>query len=252
MYRLLFFPLLFTVSFLYGQNKPLSDSSFNDIQKNFEKSKRLIERLMDSTLHPIKYAKTLDEFLLATFPENSGKDGRWVYYNKRANLQRIVKSQIAKSLPGQDFYSINLTNYLGYHVNQGTCIVIFDSIHSKLTFAEPLWYHGVSESILKIFIGLKFHNKDTLLTLLTELNDLMQIGSGYKFRQTSVSDSLITYDLGYFKGDSYTTGGNGISSSVNYNEDGVWRKLLIDISDLIIIRFTSINPKMKNDKQIVE
>ena len=237
MYRLLFFPLLFNISLLYGQNKTSSDSLFNEIQKNFAKSKRVMDRLMDSTLHPIKYANTLEEFLLAAFPENSTKDGRWVYYNKQANLQRIEKPQIAKVLPDYAFYSVNLTNYLGWHVNQGTCIILFDSLHSKISFAEPLWYGGVSESLVKMFIGHKFNSKDTLLSFLTELNELMQIGSGYKFRQTSYSDSLITYDLGYFKSDSYTTGGNGISSSVNYNQDGVWRKIKIEVSNLTIIRY---------------
>ena len=243
---LIFVP--FWTNVCLGQITLSSDSLQKGFTARLEKSKRL----MDSIMHPIKYARTLEEFLVGTFPENSSTDGRWVYYNKRANLHRIEKPQIAKVLPDYTFYSVSLTNYLGWHVNQGTCIVLFDSLHSKLTYAEPLWYSGASEQLLKMFIGHKFSSKDTLLSFLTELNELMQIGSGYKFKQTSYCDSLITYDLAYFKGDSYTTGGNGVSSSVNYNEDGVWRKIKIDISDLTIVRYTSINPKMKSDKQIIE
>ena len=122
---------------------------------------------------------------------------------------------------------------------------------STTILVEPLWYGGTSNMFVKLFIKQKFENKDSLLGFMTQLNDLMQIGSGFKFRQTSCADTLITYDLGYFKGDSYTTRGNGTSSTVNYNEDGVWRKIRIEIKDWTIIRYVSINPKM-NDKEVVE
>jgi hypothetical protein len=242
MYRLLAFPLLFTVSSLHGQNKPSSDSLFNDTQRNFAKSRQLMDRLMDSTLHPIKYAKTIEDFLIATFPINSNKDGRWVYYKDIAKIQKIEKTTIGKILPDYNIYSVNLTNYLGWHINQGTCLVFVDSIHGKITYAKPLWYGGVSEPLIKLFIGKSLNDKDTLLSFLTELNELMQIGSSYKFRQTSYSDTLATFDLGYFKGDSYTTGGNGTSSTVNYTQDGVWRKIYIVIKDFAIVRYTSVNP----------
>lgn len=251
MYRLLVFPLLFTVSLAYGQNKPSSDSLFNDSQRNFAKSKQLMDRLMDSTLHPIKYAKTLEDFLTATFPVNSDKDGRWVYYKDNANIQKIEKRTIIKILPDYSIYSVNLTNYLGWHVNQGTCLVFLDSINAKITYSEPFWYGGVSEPLIKLFIGKTLNHKDTLLSFLTELNELMQIGSSYKFRQTSSSDTLATFDLGYFKGDSYTTGGNGTSSTVNYTQDGVWRKIFVVINDFAIVRYTSVNPKVSG-KEIIE
>ena len=116
---------------------------------------------------------------------------------------------------------------------------------------EPLWYGGTSQSLIKLFFGKKFESRDTLLNFLKELNELMEVGSGFKFRNTSYTDSLITYDLGYFKGDSYTAGGNGTSSTVTYNEDGVWRKIRVYIKNFSIIRYVSINP-VNNDKEIIE
>ena len=116
---------------------------------------------------------------------------------------------------------------------------------------EPLWYGGTSAQLLKLFINKSFETKETLLTFLKELNDLMEIGSGYKFVNTSSSDTLITYDLVYFKGDSYTTGGNGTSSTVNYTQDGIWRQIKIDIKKLEIIKYIAINPKTK-DEEIVK
>jgi hypothetical protein len=142
-------------------------------------------------------------------------------------------------------------NILGWHVNEGICVVLFDSIRSQMILVEPLWYGGVSKALVKLLIGQKFTSKPAMLDFLNGTNELMQIGSEYKFRNTSVSDSLITYDLGYFKGDSYTTGGNGVTSTARYNDDGVWRKIEIDIRDLMIMRYTSTNPKNK-EKEVIK
>lgn len=247
MNNLLLAAMLFSSKSAFGQKPSSLDSLQKITQNNLEKSRHL----MDSSLHPIKYARTLEEQLLANFPQNSSKDGRWVFYKDIGNIEKLNKPEIKAVISNSDFYKVTLTNFLGYHINQGDCVIVFDSIKSKVTFAEPIWYGGISEPLVKLFIGHKFNNKDSLLNFLTELNELMQIDSGYKFRQTSYSDSLITFDLGYFKGDSYTTGGNGTSSTVNYNEDGVWRKIKVDVKNFAIIRYTSINPKM-DDKEIIE
>jgi hypothetical protein len=193
----------------------------------------------------------LEKILSKELSEKSQKDGRWVFYADKANIKKVDKPSVKVSFPNYDLFQLTLTNYLGYHVNEGTCLVLFDSLNSKIILVEPLWYGGISESFVKVFIGQKFDSRDSLLAFLKGVNDLMEIGSGYKFRNTTNTDSLITYDLGYFKGDSYTTGGNGTSSTVRYNEDGVWRKIRIDLRNLTIIRYTSINPKT-NDKEIIE
>jgi hypothetical protein len=247
MFKLHLIPLLTLTIASFGQNTLNNDSLQNAISENLAKSRRS----MDSLVHPIKYAKTLEGFLTATFPVNSTKDGRWVYYKDNGNIQKIEKRTIGKILPEYNIYKVNLTNYLGWHVNQGTCLIFLDSVHSRMTYAEPLWYGGVSEPLIKLFIGKTLNQKDTLLSFLTELNELMQIGSSYKFRVTAYSDTLIKLDLGYFKGDSYTTGGSGITSTVNYNEDGVWRKILIEIKDFAIKRYTAINPQI-GSKEIIE
>jgi len=144
-----------------------------------------------------------------------------------------------------------MTNFLGYHINPGTCLVLVDSSRSKTILVEPLWYGGRSKDFVKLFIKHKFDNKNSLINFMTQLNELMQIGSGYKFIQTSYTDTLITYDLGYFKGDSYITGENGTSSIINYNKDGVWRNIRVEIKNNAIVRYTEINPKT-NDKDVIE
>ena len=194
----------------------------------------------------------LEKLLTKELSKDSQKDGRWVFYADKATIERIIKPRVKSRVPNYEFYQVNLINYLGYHINEGTCLVLFDSLKSKMILIEPLWYNGTSQPLIKLFIGEKFENKDSLLSFLKELNELIEVGSGYRFRNTGFTDSLITYDLGYFKGDSYTTGGNGISSTVTYNKDGVWRKIKIYIKNLEIIRYMSINPKMNGDKEIIE
>lgn len=194
---------------------------------------------------------SLEKELTKEFSKDSQKDGRWVFYKEKGNIEKLDQPAIRASFPNYDFFQVTLTNYLGWHINQGTCLVLFDSAKSKLILVEPLWYSGTSKSLAKLFIGQKFDNKDSLLNFLNGVNELMGIGSGYRFRNTGYSDSLITYDLGYFKGDTYTTGGNGTSSTVRYKEDGVWRKIQVEIDKFKIIRYTSINPKT-GDKEIVQ
>ena len=191
----------------------------------------------------------LDTVLKKELSQNSTTDGRWVYYPDKANIEKIEKPLVKAVLSNYDFYKVTLTNYLGYHVNQGTCIVLFDSLKSNIILVQPIWYGGISEQLIKLVLKKPFDNKDKLLSFLNELNELMEIGSGYKFVNTSSTDDLIKYDLVYFKGDSYTTGGNGTSSTVNYTQDGVWRQIEIKIKDFKMVEYVSINPKLKNDKE---
>jgi hypothetical protein len=238
MQKVIVFVAMLLVNSVFGQNKHSADRTPPDNQNEYYAAKRL----MDSSLHPLTYAKTFDDFLRASFTANSSKDGRWVYYKDRANLKKLNEPLLEKVAFGSSFYQVDLTNYLGYHVNEATCIVVFDSAKGKMTLAEPLWYGGVNEALVKIFIRHRFEGKDSLVNFLNVLHNLMEIGSGYKFRQTSYSDSLITYDLGYFKGDSYTTGSKGITSTINYTEDGIWRKIIVAVKDFAIVGYTVINP----------
>jgi len=191
----------------------------------------------------------LDTVLKKELSQNSMTDGRWVYYSDKADIEKIEKPLVKAVLPNYDFYKVTLTNYLGYHVNQGTCIVLFDSLKSNIVLVQPIWYGGVSEPLIKLFLKKPFDNKEKLLAFLKELNELMEIGSGYRFVNTSSTDDLIKYDLVYFKGDSYTTGGNVTSSTVNYTQDGVWRQIEIKIKNFKIVEYVSINPRLKDDKE---
>ena len=199
-----------------------------------------------------------EKALTRDFPKYADKEGKWVFYPEKANIKKIDKPLVMARIPGYNVYQVNLTKYLGYHIYESVCVVLFDSVNSKTRLVEPLWYGGCSKPLLEFFIGQKFDSKDALLSFLQELNDLMQIGSFHKFTLTSWSDSLVTYDLSYSYGDTYTTGGNGITSTVRHNSDGLWRNIRIDIKDLTIIQYAEINPvtaevvKINKDTQTTE
>jgi hypothetical protein len=183
------------------------------------------------------------------FSENSITDGRWIYYSDKADIKKIEKPHVKAAFSNYDFYQVTMTNCLGYHINQGTCIILFDSLESKAVLIEPIWYGGVSEQLIKLALKKRFDNKEKLLSFLNELNELMEIGSEYKFINTCSTDDLLKYDLVYFKGDSLTTGGNDTSSTVNYTSDCIWRQIEIKIKNSKIIEYTSINPALKDNKE---
>lgn len=178
-----------------------------------------------------------------------GEDGKWVYYPDKAYIKKIEKPLAKAVLPHYDFYQVTLTNYLGYHVNQGTCVVLFDSLQSSIVLVEPLWYSDISEPFVKLFLKKPFGSLPELLGFLKEAHELMEIGSGYTFVNTSATDQLITYDLVYFKGDSYTTGGEVSTSTIRYKEDGISRRIEIHLKDLKPVEYIYMNPAIKDDKE---
>jgi hypothetical protein len=192
---------------------------------------------------------TLSSVLKKELPRSSTTDGRWVYYPDKANIEKIEKPLVKAVIPNYDFYKVNLTNYLGYHVNEGTCVILFDSLKSKITLVQPMWYAGISEPLIRLVLQKPFDNNDKLLSFLNELHELMEVGSAYKFVNTSSTNDSIKYDLVYFNGDSYTTGGNGTNSTVHYTSDGVWRHIEIKIQDFKIVEYTSINPALKDKEE---
>jgi len=191
----------------------------------------------------------LENILTKEFPENSTDDGRWVFYKDKAEIEKLDSLGLKSDLKNFNIYKLTLTNYLGYHINQGTCVVLLDSSMSNLILVEPIWYGGISESLIKSFIKTKFNSKSQLTTLLTDLHTIQEIGSGYKFIMTNETDAKIYYDLAYFKGDSYTTGSEFSKSTVSYNSDGVYRKLEVEIKNLEIKEYVIFNPRLDGKEE---
>ena len=153
-------------------------------------------------------------------------------------------------IPNYDFFEVNLVNYLGYHIVESNCLVLFDSNANKVFLVEPMWFNDVNKPFIKLFIGKEFGTRDSLLNFLAEMNELMEIGSLYKFKLTSFTNDSILYDLTYSRGDTYTVKGNGTSSTTRKLDDGVERKIKIDIKNFSIVQYASVNPYGKDTLMI--
>lgn len=167
--------------------------------------------------------------LLKDFPAGAQKNGAWVYNPADSNFQRIYKPEVNKFIPNYSFYKVRLTNFLGYHVNSSICLVLFDSARLKTLLAVPMWYSDIDEKFLELFIGIKFSDSSSIMKFTYELKDLMIIGSTGQFENIKYSKDHIMFDLTY-------DGARGKE---------VWRQIEITISDNVIRKFISTNPKMK-------
>jgi hypothetical protein len=223
MAKLLIIPLFFLSVSLFGQRNPSSDSLQNDFADRLTK----LRRSMDSMINPVKYAGTLEEFLLGNFSQNSTKDGRWVYYKDNANIQKLDKPEVSKVIPSYNFYKVRLTNYLGYHVNSCSNLVLFDSVNKKMIHPEPMWYSDNNEEFIKLFIGKKFSDSTALMAFVNEFHDLLRVGSTGQFANTKYSNTKVTFD------DTFE-GARGTE---------VWRHIEVYIKDNTIVEYRSINPK---------
>ena len=188
-----------------------------------------------------RYAN-LERVLTEEFSEKSVKDGRWVFFADKAEINKIATHSIRTIIPNYDFYKVNLTNHLGWHITHATCVVAFDSLESKILLIEPIWFSDINEPLLRLLTNKSFESKTQLSKVIDEVNQLMKVGSSYRFMKTGSTDNLITYDL--VKGDNDTTSGPRTSSTVQYK---IWRKIEIKISGLEIEQYKSTNLKTMDE-----
>jgi hypothetical protein len=167
-------------------------------------------------------------------PENSTKDGRWVFNENDAEILKIEKPLISEFLPNITFHKVMLTNYLGYHVNKSNCLILFNQSKSKIQLVEPIWYSDIDKKFLKKLVGLEFKDKNTLIKFCLELQELLIIGSNYEIKNTEIAESNITFDLTY-EGRLKTE---------------VWRNMKIKINEFKIIGFTSTNPRLNETTKV--
>ncbi|MEO0470055.1 MAG: hypothetical protein AAF206_10580 [Bacteroidota bacterium] len=191
----------------------------------------------------------LEKALAKRFPESATEDRRWVFFADRAEIEKIEKPYLLTYFPKGECYTVKLTNYLGYHINEDACVILFDRSTAKIVLVKPLWHGGVSSELIRLFINQGFESQEELQRCLNKIHELMTINSGFRFVQTAFTDKLITYDLVHIEEDTYTTTGNGISSTIRYQADEVWRQIEVEIKDLKLKTYTSINPSLKDSKE---
>ena len=183
-----------------------------------------LRRNIDSSLNP----RSLEGLLAKKFPKDSRVDGRWVYYKDQADIQPLVKPRVSAVIPEYRFYTVTLTNYLGYHINRSRNLILYDSAKSTIIHVVPIWYSDISDDLLRLFIGKTFPDSTFLLAFTLELQSLMNTGSTGAFENTVWHKDKVTFELTY----------------QGANRKEVWRHIEMFIEDNKIRRFRSTNPKM--------
>ncbi len=188
----------------------------------------------------------LEKTLTFELPKDSPKDGRWVFYRDRAEIERIDKPLVRALIPEYEFYRVRLTNYLGYHVNESTCLVLFNEKRMRVVVVEPEWYSGMGKW-LKMFIGFEFRERDSLMAFVSELQDLMMVGSSFDCVNTTYSDSMVSFGIANM---SATTTG---PVSTSYSHVDMWRQVEIRLApNNRILSFASINDRSPGDTVIIK
>lgn len=183
-----------------------------------------LRRTIDSALN----LRTLDGLLAKKFPQNSRVDGRWVYYRDVADIRRLEMPHMRSVLPEYTFYTVNLVNYLGYHINDSRNLILFDTVHLWTIHVVPMWYGDISKDLLSLFIGKSFPDSTALLDFTGNLQCLMNAGSTGSFENTVYHKDKVTFELTY----------------PGANRKEVWRHIEMYIDNNTIRRFRSINPAM--------
>lgn len=203
-------------------------------------------------LFSLSYAQKfpeLEKILIKEFPANSTKDGRWVFHADKAEIEELNDFNFSSELKKFNIYRLELTNHLGYHVNSGTCIVLTNKSMSKFIFVEPMWYSGVSESLIKPFLGKAFSDRTELLNFISELHTILEYDSGNKLILTEDTEDKLYFDLVQLEGNSTTIKSEFSTSTVNHKKNKVYRKIEIGLKNLKIKDYIIINPRLEGNKE---
>ena len=180
-------------------------------------------------LTQFSFSQDFEELRIALkkeLPVDSNKDGRWVFEEESAEIEKIENTEVQKRIPQYELYKVLLTNYLGYHINDSYCLILFDQKESEVILIEPVWYSGINSDLLKMFVGIEFEDKDSILKFIFSLQDIMIVGSTGLFENTKYQTNKITFDL----------------TNTPYRKNSIWRNIEIGIDKNKIVFFKSINP----------
>jgi hypothetical protein len=236
----LFLFIVFSISnYAYCQIYP-------DMIKMITKEVKFVSNNNDSQSYP-----ELEKVLEKEIKLISNNDGRWAFYAYEANIKKIDKPLVKSLIPNYEIYKVFLSNHMGFETLKVRCLILFDSINSKILLIPPLWFNGINETLIKLFLNEPFKDNASLLCFLKELHELMEIGSGYKFINTGITENMVSYQLTRLENVFNNADISIMDSLVQNKYSSVHREIKIDIKDLKIIRYTSTNPITK-DVEIIE
>jgi len=170
----------------------------------------------------------LEANLIDKFPNDSiVGDNVWAFFKETANIQKIKKPIVKKYLDNYEFYNGTLTNFMGYHIEETECLIIYDSITSHMKLFPPIWFDSSMENFFNKFSNTEFESKSELKNFISQIQEIMLIGSSRKsFENTQFYPQKITFDL----------------METRDSKKKIWRKMIVKIMGNRILKLKSKKP----------
>jgi hypothetical protein len=135
----------------------------------------------------------VDSLLRIKYPTTN--DDGWHYIPKTANLVKLHKPELSKSIPHLRYFRVKLTHTLSYHEDESQCLIVYDSRSKSVALIEPLWYSGESIKFLKRFEGLVLKDSNALKRTIVELQGLLKSDEDFSEKNTKYNSGVVTFDI---------------------------------------------------------
>lgn len=152
-------------------------------------------------------------------------DDVWMYYPEFHKPKKLEIPVIQSKLINYELYSVNITNYLDYHVNDCDCLIFFDKSKNTIIFAPPLWYSGLEKDFYKNFIDLKFKDLAEIEKFVKEFQSIILNGTNETIDNTTVDIESVTFDI------------------FRIIKNGAYRKIKIVFEKKVLKEIIDLNPK---------
>ncbi|SEQ08267.1 hypothetical protein [Flavobacterium urocaniciphilum] len=178
----------------------------------------------------------LIKLLTEKFPvkESFVADGIWIYHSEFNKPKKLEMPFIQSNLTNYELYSVKITNYLDYHVNDCDCLILFDKSKNTINFAPPLWYSGLEKDFYKNFIGIKFKDISEIEKFVKEFQSIILYGTNETIDNTSINSENVTFDM------------------FRVVENGAYRKIKIVFDKMDLKEIIDLNPETLEIHDIIK
>lgn len=159
---------------------------------------------MVSNLLTAQVPADLVDILQAKFPAGVTNKEEWIFYKDSANFEKLDYPLVKQYMPNYELYAANLS-YKARRDWKNRWVIFYDSTTKDYIFQQSLTMSELNPKLQLILQQLQFSDSTALRQFINAFHSLRQIGSKCKFIQTTVSDTLLSYDVVWFDDQNYIT-----------------------------------------------
>ena len=102
-------------------------------------------------------------------------DDLWIYDKSINKIKKVEPSIYSKF--GIETYLVDMTWYLGYHIEEVNCVFTFDPKIKKLEFIGELWCNGFKEDFFCNLIDYPLPNDKAVKKFVADFEQLLQLNN---------------------------------------------------------------------------